>query len=117
MVRLGILVTASPLQFENWETAVSLAEAALDRGHHVTLCLAVDGVYAPVRKPSEAATIGVAHARVARLLERGARVLVCGTAAQHRGLGWASYGVAGVTVGGLPDFAMLLGELDRLVSL
>jgi sulfur relay (sulfurtransferase) complex TusBCD TusD component (DsrE family) len=109
-MRLAILLTAGPLQYENWETA------ALDRGHEVVLHLAIDGVYAAARPRSCDAAVAPPHQRLAVLVDRGARVYVCGTAAELRGLGGGDYDPR-VTVGGLPDLAMLLGDVDRLVSL
>ena len=37
MAKLGLLLTLGPFQFENWDTAASLAEAALDKGHEVSV--------------------------------------------------------------------------------
>lgn len=116
MARIGILLTAAPFQFENWETAVNIAEAALDKGHEVAFFLYIDGVYNPVRQQSFPEPIVLPHERFMTLLERGARVIVCGICARIRGLERADY-VEGVVVGGLPSFAMLIGEVDRLVSL
>lgn len=116
MARIGILLTAAPFQFEGWETAVDLADAALEKGHDVDFFLYIDGVYNPVKHQSFPGSIVLPHQRFAALLERGARVTVCGLCAQVRGLKPADY-VAGVATGGLPDLAALIGEVDRLVSL
>lgn len=47
MAKLGILVTLGPFQFENWETAVNIAEAALDKGHDVRVFFYLEGIYNP----------------------------------------------------------------------
>ncbi|MEW6365716.1 MAG: DsrE family protein [Acidobacteriota bacterium] len=116
MARIGILVTGGPFQVANCETAVSIGEAALDKGHEVVFLLSADGVYGPVRPRTAARSNGFLHQSFARLIDRGARVLVCGTAAEARGFACRDY-PEGVAVGGQPDFAMLIAEMDRLVSL
>ena len=116
MARIGLLVTASPFQFQQWETAADLAEAALAKGHQVSMFLYMDGVLSASRRQSLPGSQRLPRQRMAGLLERGARVLVCGTGAALRGLGAADV-VEGVAIGGLPDFAAAVGEMDRLVSL
>ena len=115
-MRIDILLTAGPFQFENWETAASIAEAALDKGHEVAFFLSLDGVYNLVLRHSSPGSIGLPHQKFVTLLGRGARALVCGTAAEMRGLECRNY-PEGVAVGGLPDFAVQLGDVDRLISL
>jgi tRNA 2-thiouridine synthesizing protein D len=115
-MRIGLLVTTGPFQSQNWETAASIAEAAIVRGHEVAFFFSVDGVYIPVRPRSNPGSTRLPHQRIESLLERGAHALVCGTAAEMRGLGRSDYH-EGIVVGGLPDFAMQFGEVDRLISL
>jgi sulfur relay (sulfurtransferase) complex TusBCD TusD component (DsrE family) len=59
---------------------------------------------------------GLPYERFLAAVDRGAHVLICGTAAQMRGLNGGDY-IGGVTVGGLANFALMLTEIDRLVCL
>jgi tRNA 2-thiouridine synthesizing protein D len=116
MSHIGILLTASPFQFENWETAVNIADAALEKGHTVSFFLTVDGVLNPFQRQFFPLHKALPRERFSAAVDRGARVLICGIAAQMRGLNGGDY-IRGVTVGGLTDFALMLTEIDRLVCL
>lgn len=117
MARIGILLTAAPFQFENWETAVNIADAALEKGHEVEIFLYVDGTYNPIRLQTFPDLDVLPKDRFAALLKRGARVIACGICVDARGLAGGKDYVEGVLIGGLPDFAEIVGEVDRLVSL
>ena len=133
MAHIGILVTMAPCQFENWETAVDIADVALEKGHKVSFFFYDDGVLNPLRRQSSPpapysgalsapypgalrASAGIPCERFASLLSRGVAVLICGTGAKMRGLEARDF-IDGVKIGGLPDFALLLTEIDRLVCL
>jgi tRNA 2-thiouridine synthesizing protein D len=117
MAKLGILLTTGPFQVQNCDTAASLAEAALDRGHEVALFLYLDGVYNPIKHQTFPDLGRMPKDRFAALADRGARIIACGVCVNARGLEKGKDYVAGVTVGGLPDFAEIVGEVDRLVAL
>lgn len=116
MAHIGILVTMAPCQFENWETAVDIADVALEKGHKVSFFFYDDGVLNPLRRQSSPLYPGIPCERFASLLSRGVAVLICGTGAKMRGLEARDF-IDGVKIGGLPDFALLLTEIDRLVCL
>ena len=117
MAKLGILLTLGPFQFENWETAASIAEAALDKGHEVQFFYYLDGVYNPIKYQTFPDLDVMPKDRIARLLDRGAKIIACGICANARGLEKGKDYIEGVRVGGLPDFAEMLGEVDRLIAL
>ena len=116
MAQIGILLTAGPFQFENWETAVNIAEAALDKGHQVQIFFYLDGIYNPNRHQTFPNLPVMPKDRFAKLVERGAKIIACGICVRARGQKGEDY-IEGVPVGGLPDFADIIGEVDRLVAL
>ncbi|MFQ5803289.1 MAG: DsrE/DsrF/TusD sulfur relay family protein [Candidatus Methylomirabilales bacterium] len=116
MAKIGLLVTAGPFQFQKWETAVNLADAALDKGHEVRVFFYLDGIYNPNRHQSFPDLPVLPKDRFAKLVERGAQLIACGICVRARGQKGEDY-IDGVPVGGLPDFAEMLGEVDRLVTL
>ena len=117
MAKLGILLTLGPFQFENWETAASIAEAALDKGHEIQFFYYLDGVYNPIKHQTFPDLDVMPKDRIARLLDKGAKITACGICVNARGLEKGKDYIEGVRVGGLPDFAEMLGEVDRLIAL
>lgn len=116
MAKLGILLTLGPFQFENWETAVNIADAALEKGHEVRFFYYLDGIYNPNKNQTFPDLPVMPKDRFARLVERGAKMIACGVCVRARGQKGEDY-IDGVKVGGLPDFAEIAGEADRLITL
>jgi tRNA 2-thiouridine synthesizing protein D len=116
MAQIVIVVTAAPNRSAAWQTAVSLAAAAIELGHQVALFLFMDGVYGAIRRQRRPVPAVLPSVELASLMGRGVRVCLCATAAEHRGLATGTL-MAGVTVGGLPDLALMAEDADRLVSL
>ena len=54
--------------------------------------------------------------RFAKIIERGVKPVACGVCVRARGQKGDDY-IEGVTVGGLPDFAEIIGEVDQLITL
>lgn len=117
MAKLGILLTLGPFQFENWDTAASIAEAALDKGHQVRMFLYLDGVYNPVKLQTFPDLAVMPKDRFAALMAKGAQIIACGICVNARGLEKGKDYIEGVKVGGLPDFAEIVGDADRLITL
>ncbi len=117
MATLGILLTGGPFQFERWETAVDIGDAALAKGHAVKYFLYLDGVYNPIQHQTFPDLPEMPKDRVIRVLEKGAEVIACGVCVNARGLQGGKDFVEGARVGGLPDFAEVVGEVDRLIAL
>ncbi len=117
MATIGILLTGGPFQFENWETAMDIGDAALDKGHAVKYFLYLDGVYNPVQHQAFPDMPVLPKDRVAALATKGAEIVACGVCVNARGLQGGKEYVDGVRVGGLPDFAEMVGEVDSLVTL
>ena len=117
MAKLGILLTLGPYQFENSETAANIADAALAKGHEVKFFYYLDGVYNPIKYQTFPDLTVMPKDRVASLVEKGAKVTACGICVNARGLGKGKDFIDGVKVGGLPDFAEIVGEADALITL
>ncbi len=117
MATIGILLTGGPYQFENWETAVDIGDAAISRGHQVKYFLYLDGVYNPIQYQTFPDMAQMPKDRVKALVDRGAQIIACGVCVNARGLQKGKDYVEGVTVGGLPDFAEIVSDVDRLVTL
>ncbi len=117
MAKIGMLLTLGPFQFENWDTAVSIAEAALDKGHEVQMFLYLDGVYNPVNHQTFPDLPVMPKDRFAGLVAKGAKIIACGICVNARGLEKGKEFIEGVRVGGLPDFAEIVGDVDRLITL
>ncbi len=117
MAKLGMLLTLGPFQFENWETAYNIANAALDKGHEVQMFLYLDGVYNPIKCQTFPDMSVLPKDRFAELVKKGANIIACGVCVNARGLEKGKDYIEGVTVGGLPDFAQIMSEVDSLVTL
>lgn len=116
---LGILLTEGPWQTQNWDIAERIAEAVLDKGWGVKIFYYLDGVYNPIKhqrfpgRSKEALPVG----GVKRIVEKGAEIVACGICVNARGLEDGKEFISGVRIGGLPDFADIMGEVDRLITL
>ena len=117
MAKLGILFTRAPVQFENWETVFGIADAALDKGHQVSFFYYLDGVYTPVKYMTFPDRPVMPKDMLEKLLRKGAKVIACGICVNARGLEKGKDFLEGAKVGGLPDFAEIVGEVDRLITL
>ena len=116
MAKIGFLLTLGPFQFENWETVANIAEAALDKGHQVQFFYYLDGVYNPIKYQTFPDLAVMPKDRVAKLVAKGAKIIACGVCVNARGLEKGKDYIEGVKVGGLPDFAEIVGDVDRLIT-
>lgn len=117
MATLGFLLTTGPYQFQNYETLCKTAEAALDKGHGVKIFMYLDGVYNPIKFQKFPDMQSLPKDRFESLVKKGAQIIACGICVNARGLENGKDFLEGVKVGGLPDFAEIVGEVDRLITL
>lgn len=117
MAKIGFLLTTGPFQFEGWETLCNIAEAALDKGHEVSVFNYLDGVYNPIKHQTFPDLNVMPKDRFVTLAEKGAKIICCGVCVNARGLEGGKEYVDGIKVGGLPDFAEIVGSVDRLITL
>lgn len=114
MGHLGILLFPSPIQHRVSEVGASLAEAAAQAGHAVTIFFLGDGVYHTSRAILEAGRDTVVT-RFAHL-PGPVRLINCSTCAHFRGLADDDL-IPNATNGTLEDLAELLTTVDRFVPL
>jgi tRNA 2-thiouridine synthesizing protein D len=117
MAKIGFMLTLGPFQFENWETACNIAKSALEKGHEVKMFLYLDGVYNPIKLQTFPDLPVMPKDRVAELVAKGANIIACGICVNARGLEKGKDYIPGVVVGGLPDFAEIVSDVDRLITL
>lgn len=112
---LTLFLATTPYGYQNTQTAISLAEAALDRGHRVILFASADGVYnfTAGHKPK-----GVPDAEqgFSRLIAKGLVVELCGSCLSLRGIGKDDV-IPGARPSSLRTLFSLLGESDAVLSL
>lgn len=82
---LTIFLGTSPYGFENTDTVLRLAEAALAKGHQVRLFASADGVYI-AEMGQHAAGLPDPLAGLTQLIGRGLQVELCGSCVHMRGL-------------------------------
>ena len=112
---LTIFLATTPYGYQHTQTALRLAEAALDRGHRVILFASADGVH-NFTAGQRARGVPNAEAEFARLIAKGLRVELCGSCLSFRGVGKEDL-VPGAAPSSLKGLSGLLAESDALVSL
>ncbi len=117
MATLGFLLTNSPLQHEHFDTFAALAQAALDKGHKVRAFFYLDGTLSPIKHQTFPDLDVMPRHKLAKLVEGGAEITCCGICVNARGLEKGKEYIDGIRVGGLPDFAEIISETDRLITL
>ena len=119
MAKIGMLLTEGPWQTENYKVFTKIAEAALDKGHEVKAFWYLDGVYNSIKHQKFPGTTDekLPVSGMKRVVEKGAKIIACGICVNGRGLEGGKEFIEGVKVGGLPDFADIMGEVDTLVTL
>ncbi|MDA8217903.1 MAG: DsrE family protein [Dehalococcoidales bacterium] len=112
---LTIFLATTPYGYQNSQTALRLAEAALEKGHRVVLFASADAVhnFTGGQKPK-----GVPNAEegFSRLIDKGLQVELCGTCLNFRGIGRESL-LDGAAPSSLRTLFGIVGESDALVSL
>ncbi len=116
---LLILVLTAPYSHENIETAISLAQSAIQRNHEVQIHLLMDGVHC-ANKNIECDKTAFTECNYAEKLQNmiklGVTVTVCRLCSEYRGLIEESL-IEGATFTGLTLFAEKLIFADTFISL
>ncbi len=110
-----IFLTAAPYSGESASTAMRLAKAAYDAGHHVNLFASADGVYG-FTVGHRVKGIPDAEAGFRLLIERGQRVELCGSCLTIRGLG-REHLLAGAEPSSMSSLFRLIRESDVVLTL
>ncbi len=112
---LTVFLTAAPYSGESASTAMRLARAAHDAGHHVNLFASADGVYG-FTVGHRVKGIPDAEAGFRLLIERGQRVELCGSCLTIRGL-QREHLVAGAEPSSMSGLFRLIRESDVVLTL
>ena len=103
-----LLIVLSPPRSRGLHTAVNLAYAALGRGHESIIFCTGDGVE-NVRENK----IGLLSLPLARLIEKGLKVMVCRESARRRGLLTGVDLINGVKRSSLAEMVELMDSCER----
>ncbi len=110
MGKLLIILFSPPLQSENTDTVCTLANAAVEEGHKVTVFFDVEAIYNLLDGES------TQKAKIADLIKKGAKVLLCRESARIRGIDAKSGFIEGVVESSLGKLAELMEEQDRIIA-
>jgi tRNA 2-thiouridine synthesizing protein D len=114
---LGILLTTSPYTFQNSHTFYDLCKAALSKGYGVKVFLFVDGVN-NAKLNQDPDPDRPMNEKFQELADEGVVFQACGLCTSARGFDQTGADfIPGVEVSGLTEFAEIVGEVDRLVTL
>ncbi|MEW6007467.1 MAG: DsrE family protein [bacterium] len=119
MAKIGLLLREGPWQTENYKVFTKLSNAFLEKGHEVRAFFYLDGVYNPIKHQKFPGTEeeNLPVSGIKRVVEKGAKIIACGICVNGRGLEGGKEFIEGVKVGGLPDFAEIMGDVDKLITL
>jgi len=114
-MHLGFIVTTTPYTFQNMDTAISLIEAALDKGYKCDIFLYMDGVISASSniKPGQDRSI---PNKILKLIDRGVRINACGVCCNYRGVKSSDF-LPGIKQAGIAALGRLIKESDRVLSL
>ncbi|HOR46791.1 MAG TPA: DsrE family protein [Caldisericia bacterium] len=114
-MKLGIVVLTTPYTFQNMDTAISLAGAALEKGHQAMIFLYMDGVIAASNliKPGNDRSIPI---KMQSLIEKGVKITPCGVCCNYRGVRQAD-SQPGIKHAGIAALGQLVSECDRVLTL
>jgi len=116
MAHLTILLCHSPFHHESVDEAIEIGREALSRGHSLDLYLMMDGVYCAYDKQSgEPFNVEAVYRRLADLMGKGARVVLCRVCAELRGINEENV-PKGVEMGGLFDLSESISDSDAVLS-
>ncbi|TFF94667.1 hypothetical protein EU546_04620 [Candidatus Thorarchaeota archaeon] len=114
---LGILLTTPPYTYENSHTFYDLCTTALEMDYGVKVFLFVDAVN-NAKLNQDPDPDRPMNDKFAELAEKGVEFQACGLCTSARGFDQrGSDFVEGMEVSGLTEFAEIVGEVDRLVTL
>ncbi|NHK31877.1 MAG: sulfur reduction protein DsrE [Asgard group archaeon] len=117
MGKIAFLLMTSPYSFQNSDTVIKLAHAAIKAGHEVTgIYLYTDGVYNNVNsiKPSDDRDRNIADL-FKGLVDKGVTVVSCPICAEYRGTYNKDMLVEGTNFDGLGALSEFVEDSDRIL--
>lgn len=117
MGKIAFLLMTSPYSFQNTDTVINLAKAALKTGHEVTgIYLYTDGVYNTVKdiKPSDDRDRNIPDL-FKELISKGVPVVSCPICAEYRGTMGKEKIIEGSGFDGLGALSEFVEDSDRIL--
>ena len=114
-MHIVLQVINPPYSYEDMDTAIKIADAALMKGHKVSIFLFADSVLSvntkvrPIRMDRNIPNL------LKDLADRGAEIHICGLCFEYRGLDIEA-ATPGSALSGVPELATLLATADRYVN-
>lgn len=115
-MKIAFQVMVQPYTYEDLDTVIHMAEAALKRGHQVTIFLFADSVLSINKFVKPIRTDRNIPEKMKELASRGVKIEICGICMDYRGITQEMI-VEGSRPSGLPELANLFANFDRFVSL
>ncbi len=116
-MKITIQAMVQPYTYEDIDTAIKIAEAAVNRGHEVTLFLFADSVICVNKNIKPIRIDRNIPEKLKDMISSGKlRVDICGICMDYRGIKEDMI-VDGSRPSGLPELASLLATTDRFINL
>jgi len=114
-MKITIQVMKPAYTYEDLDSALHIAEAALKRGHEVRLFLFSDSVIGANKAVKPIRIDRVIPKKIKNLIEKGLRVDLCGICMDYRGLSVNNI-IEGANPSGLPELASLVATSDVFIN-
>ncbi|MGJ8455826.1 DsrE/DsrF/TusD sulfur relay family protein [Pseudothermotoga sp. U03pept] len=116
-MKITIQVMVPPYTYEDLDTAMKIAEAAVERGHEVNLFLFADSVLCVNKNVKPIRIDRNIPQKLKQMIEQGKlRVDICGICMDYRGI-TTDMIIEGSKPSGLPELAALFASSDRFINL
>lgn len=115
-MKIAFQAMVQPYTYEDLDTVIHMAEAALKRGHQVTIFLFADSVLAINKLVKPIRTDRNVPEKMKELANKGVKIEICGICMDYRGITQEMI-IEGSRPSGLPELANLFANFDRFVSL
>ena len=114
-MKIGFVVMTAPYTFQNLDTVISIANAALDKGHQAQVFLYMDGVIAASNNIKSGQDRSL-PAKMQDLIARGVKFTPCGVCCNYRGVK-QSDSQPNIKHAGIAALGQLALECDRVVTM
>jgi tRNA 2-thiouridine synthesizing protein D len=113
-MRIGFLLNTGPYTFENTNTVVRLAQAALKKGHECSVFLYIDGIINANKDIVSPGEKSIAE-EFKELAAEGVTIRICGECAKYRGQKRGGV-VEGSRQAGIGALAEIMSNADRFLT-
>jgi tRNA 2-thiouridine synthesizing protein D len=115
-LKIAIQLMTPPYTNQDHDSAIAIAEAALARGHEVTIFLFADAILAANARVKPVRSDRNVPKKLQELMaEKNLKVEICGICMDYRGV-LKDEIIPGSTPSGLPELAELVYSSDRFIN-